>query len=123
MAAEVAFEFGKRSRNHGAFTLESSIMVDVRRNPPSNVNDEQTKARCDIVRRLLAGERDISADFSNVIKGECEDGSYASITADEMFILAGGVWAAAFGGRVSICVSYSENKAAIDEFLTFMLGE
>jgi hypothetical protein len=84
--------------------------------------DEEMERSAAVFRRLLAGERNLSATIAGfMIDDDAEDNSKVSISDDDTFELVGGVDGPTFGGMVSISVPYSENKATIDAFLAFML--
>jgi hypothetical protein len=71
----------------------------------------------DTVRKILAGDRTLTAEYPG-----CEGDSEFAIYGDT-FSLKGGSWGPMSGGGLTIDVSYSQNKAAIDAFMAFMLEE
>ena len=106
--------FVRRAAGRGVFIC-GGITIDVTNVYTSSFEGEDAETQADKVRRLLAGERGLIAMYSNR-NGESE----LSIFGD-YFSLNGGAYGPAFGDGVSIEVCYSDNKAAIDGFLTFML--
>lgn len=120
--------FVRESRGHGVLTYGdtcNTFSVNVTNGCDSRDEDEEEEdetvvATAGIVRRMLAGERGLTATYSNYIYGDGADDSWFSLSVDA-FCLSGGLCGPMFGGGVSIAVSYSENKAAVDAFLTFMV--
>jgi hypothetical protein len=104
-----------RQGSHDGIFKSGGIKIYVTNTYNNNVGGETEEMQADKVRRLLAGERGLRAVYSNR-NGESDVSIYG-----DFFELGGGEYGPTFGHRISIRVSYSENKAAIDAFLAFML--
>jgi hypothetical protein len=95
----------------------SLVAVDI--SPVCFNDDEEMKRSAPVFRRLLAGERNLSATIANY--NQMVDDFSSVFIGDDTFHLSGGAPGPTYGGGVTITVPYSENKAAIDAFLAFML--
>lgn len=77
---------------------------------------ETYETQCDKINRLLAGERDLTATFSNY-NGE----SQFTIDSEGTFSLTGGRADPPFGSSMSILCDYESNKEELDKFMRYML--
>jgi hypothetical protein len=82
----------------------------------SSYPGETYETQCDKINRLLAGERDLTATFSN-----CDGESEFTIDSDGIFRLTGGRADPPFGSSMSIFCDYESNKEELDKFMRYML--
>ena len=77
---------------------------------------ETYQTQYDRINRLLAGERDLTATFSN-----CNGESQFTINSSGTFELTGGQADPPFGSRIRIFCNYDDNKEELDKFMRYML--